>query len=222
MAEGKRGSGNKASTRVEPTIERTAPSKAGSERTARSKAGARRAEPTVAPGGKIQPVTVPRRDGRRDPTGTIPARRPAHAAKHAGGWGVGATIGLFFVIALLLGAIAGRVPAWVALVYTVMSGVTLLSYRLDKSAAVANRRRTPEQSLHLLALFGGWPGALLAQSVFRHKSSKAAFQWAFRATVVLNLGVLTWLLWSRAGIPLDRLLLAGWRALHAIATTWGQ
>ncbi|QEI09375.1 DUF1294 domain-containing protein [Pigmentiphaga aceris] len=142
----------------------------------------------------------------------------ARSARHAGGWGLGATIGLFFVIALALGAIAGRVPAWVALVYAVMSGISVLVYGLDKSAAMANRRRTPERSLHLLALLGGWPGALLAQSVFRHKSSKAGFQWMFRLTVVVNLGVLTWLLWSRSGISLDRLLLVGWQALHSVIT----
>jgi uncharacterized membrane protein YsdA (DUF1294 family) len=186
----------------------------GSVRTPRIKGGGSRKEPTVASGGKIQPVTVPNRDGRREPTGRIPARGAGGPAKHAGTWGVGATVGLFFVIALLLGAVAGRVPAWVALVYAVMSVITVLSYRLDKSAAVGNRRRTPERSLHLLALLGGWPGALLAQSVFRHKSSKTEFQWAFRATVAINLGVLAWLLWSRAGIPLDRLLINGWQAVR--------
>ena len=203
--------GGKGAVRVEPTIERTTRSDAGSARPARSRAGSTRKEPTVAPAGKTPPVAVPRGDGRREPTGRIDSvSRQARPTK--GTWGIGATVGLFFVVAVLLAAIAGRAPAWVGIVYAVMSGVTVLWYRLDKSAAVANRRRTPEQTLHLLALFGGWPGALLAQSVFRHKSSKAAFQWAFRVTVLLNLAALAWLLWSRTGMGLDRLLIEGWRA----------
>ena len=55
-------------------------------------------------------------------------------------------------------------------------------------------RRTPENTLHLVAVFGGWPGALVAQDLFRHKSSKASFQVVFWLTVVVNCGALTWIL----------------------------
>ena len=44
----------------------------------------------------------------------------------------------------------------------------------------------PQGRLHLLALAGGWPGALLAQQFLRHKSAKASFRTVFWATVVLN------------------------------------
>ena len=37
-----------------------------------------------------------------------------------------------------------------------------------------------------MALLGGWPGAIFAQRVFRHKSSKPSFQSVFWITVVLN------------------------------------
>jgi uncharacterized membrane protein YsdA (DUF1294 family) len=37
-----------------------------------------------------------------------------------------------------------------------------------------------------LALAGGWPGALLAQQVLRHKSTKREFRQVFWATVLLN------------------------------------
>ncbi|WP_255353037.1 DUF1294 domain-containing protein, partial [Arsukibacterium sp. MJ3] len=33
--------------------------------------------------------------------------------------------------------------------------------------------------MQLLALFGGWPGALLAQQYLRHKSNKKPFLWVF-------------------------------------------
>jgi len=41
--------------------------------------------------------------------------------------------------------------------------------------------------LHLLSLAGGWPGALLAQQLLRHKSAKAEFRQVFWATVVINI-----------------------------------
>jgi uncharacterized membrane protein YsdA (DUF1294 family) len=44
-----------------------------------------------------------------------------------------------------------------------------------------------------MALAGGWPGALLAQQLLRHKSSKPAFRKAFWATVMLNLFALVML-----------------------------
>jgi uncharacterized membrane protein YsdA (DUF1294 family) len=72
----------------------------------------------------------------------------------------------------------------------------------DKEAArKTGRRRRPEQTLHLLSLLGGWPGALLAQRMFRHKSSKQSFQETYWITVVLHCGALAWLL-SPYGKPL--------------------
>ena len=57
-----------------------------------------------------------------------------------------------------------------------------LTYRTDKRAAIEGRWRVPEMTLHLLALGGGWSGALLAQQRFRHKTAKPSFQVAFWAT----------------------------------------
>ena len=67
------------------------------------------------------------------------------------------------------------------------------AYRFDKSAARAGRRRTPESTLHTLALFGGWPGALVGQQVWRHKTTKQPFRTLFWGTVILNCAALTWL-----------------------------
>ena len=53
-------------------------------------------------------------------------------------------------------------------------------------AAEKDQWRTPEGTLHLLGLIGGWPGAWLAQKAFRHKSRKREFQSVFWVTVVLN------------------------------------
>jgi uncharacterized membrane protein YsdA (DUF1294 family) len=59
--------------------------------------------------------------------------------------------------------------------YAAMSVATFIAYGVDKSSARGGRRRIPEQTLHLLALLGGWPGALAAMGVFRHKRRKTSF-----------------------------------------------
>jgi uncharacterized membrane protein YsdA (DUF1294 family) len=79
-----------------------------------------------------------------------------------------------------------KTPLWVAALYATASTITFISYAIDKSAATKGNWRTPESTLHLLALAGGWPGALCAQQLLRHKSSKAEFRSVFWATVVVN------------------------------------
>ena len=59
--------------------------------------------------------------------------------------------------------------------YAVMSTITFIAFALDKNASVRGQRRTPEARLHVLELLGGWPGALLAMSLLRHKNRKATY-----------------------------------------------
>lgn len=80
--------------------------------------------------------------------------------------------------------------------YITASLVCLLLYALDKKAAQAGRRRISERTLLLVGLAGGWPGALLAQQWFRHKSSKRAFLLKFWATVLINIVVVACLVSS--------------------------
>lgn len=84
-------------------------------------------------------------------------------------------------------------PDWVFLVYVAVSVVAFLTYGADKAAAVRGRRRTPESTLHALSLAGGWPGALVARQHYRHKTVKQPFRAVFWSTVVLNCGLLVWL-----------------------------
>lgn len=70
--------------------------------------------------------------------------------------------------------------------YMAMSMASFIVYAGDKRAAAKGLARVPEQTLHGLALACGWPGALLAQQMLRHKSSKPAFLRAFWLTVGLN------------------------------------
>lgn len=110
-------------------------------------------------------------------------------------------MGILVLPALWMLGVLGKVPMQIAWIYVAMSAVTFTMYGLDKSAAARNAQRTPEKLLQLYALIGGWPGALLAQQIFRHKSSKRSFQTVFWLMVALNCGVLGLML-SDAGVGL--------------------
>lgn len=84
------------------------------------------------------------------------------------------------------GVVLGGLPVPVLFAYSAASLLAFLAYALDKSAARRGRWRISEKTLHLFALAGGWPGALVAQQWLRHKSNKTAFQVQFWGIVVLN------------------------------------
>ena len=67
-----------------------------------------------------------------------------------------------------------------------VSAVTLFLYWRDKRSAEDGTWRTPELTLHLTELFGGWPAAFIAQRVFRHKISKRSYQVAYWAIVAAH------------------------------------
>ncbi len=116
------------------------------------------------------------------------------------------TVGFLAVVAG--SAFAGRLPVEVAWFYLAASAVAFVAYAFDKSAARNGRWRTQESTLHLIGLTGGWPGALAAQLLLRHKSRKRSFQIVFWATVVLNICALAWLL-SDSGTEALRAMLGG-------------
>jgi uncharacterized membrane protein YsdA (DUF1294 family) len=72
----------------------------------------------------------------------------------------------------------------------VMSVVCFAAYGLDKWRAVNGSRRVPENTLHILALLGGWPGALLGQWQFRHKTKKMSFLIVFWLVAVLHVAII--------------------------------
>ena len=93
-----------------------------------------------------------------------------------------------FLAALALVAWLGRVAPVFPVVYAMMSAVTIAAYWHDKNSARHGAQRLPENALHLLELFGGWPGALVAQQWFRHKTRKLSFQFVFWAIVAAHFG----------------------------------
>lgn len=105
------------------------------------------------------------------------------------------TTAVFF--ACLIGLVmAGEAPGLLLVAYGVLSAGALAMYRADKTAAEQGAWRTPEANLHAIALLGGWPGALVARRVFRHKTTKQPFRTIFWGTVVANCLALAWFVYD--------------------------
>ena len=104
-------------------------------------------------------------------------------------------LSFIFLIAMCIGAWLGGVPQWIPVAYIVMSALTLAAYASDKWRAEASARRTPEAALHMLELLGGWPGALVAQQCFRHKTQKLSYQIVFWLIAAGHIGGWLWMVW---------------------------
>jgi uncharacterized membrane protein YsdA (DUF1294 family)/cold shock CspA family protein len=114
------------------------------------------------------------------------------------------------VAVVFLGAVGtsiafNQLPLIAGIAYLVLSLITFGAYAWDKSAARSGAWRTAEGTLHLLGLAGGWPGALIAQQMLRHKSKKASFLAVFWVTVLINCGALLWLHTERGQAALQAL-----------------
>lgn len=72
---------------------------------------------------------------------------------------------------------------------SVMGTVTFLVYGWDKQQAIQGGRRVTERTLHALAFFGGWPGAIFGQRYFRHKTKKIPFLILFWAVTIFHLAI---------------------------------
>ena len=104
----------------------------------------------------------------------------------------------YLPILLFAALYAGATFAWgltplAGAAYLAMSLACFIAYALDKSAARRGERRTPESTLLMLGLCGGWPGAVLAQQWLRHKTVKQPFRSLFWCTVAANLACFLWL-----------------------------
>jgi uncharacterized membrane protein YsdA (DUF1294 family)/cold shock CspA family protein len=115
-------------------------------------------------------------------------------------------LAIAFLVFVSGSVFAGKLPFAVLVFYFVASTVAFVAYALDQSAARNDQWRTRESTLHLLELIGGWPGALAAQNLLRHKTKKQSFQIMFWVTVVLNCGALGWLFSSKGAEALHSIL----------------
>jgi len=144
--------------------------------------------------------------GRKQAEGVAFVDECVPSATSSGPYNVSLILAISFLTFVAGAAFAGKLPFAVPGIYFVASGAAFVAYALDKSAARNGRWRTPESTLHMFALIGGWPGALAAQRLLRHKSRKKSFQLIFLITVALNCGALGWL-FSASGARMFRSIL---------------
>lgn len=122
-------------------------------------------------------------------------------AKSIGGAGASGLLVALAIAAVFLAVLVGlhlvgELPVTVLAAYSLFSVVAFVTYGADKAAAKQGQRRTPESTLHLLAVVGGWPGALVARKAFRHKTVKQPFRTVFWLTVLVNCAALAWLVYQ--------------------------
>lgn len=72
-------------------------------------------------------------------------------------------------------------------IYGVATIACFAGYGLDKLAASQKQWRVSETILLLIGLVGGWPGGILGQEVFRHKTQKKTFRTLFWMSVAINM-----------------------------------
>ncbi|EJO6735144.1 DUF1294 domain-containing protein, partial [Salmonella enterica] len=63
----------------------------------------------------------------------------------------------------------------------------LAIYGIDKTAARKTWRRVPESTLLVFGVVGGWPGAIVGQQLFRHKTQKQPFKTYFIVSVIVSI-----------------------------------
>lgn len=133
-----------------------------------------------------------KRDGKRHasmvhPVSQQPGKVVSKTGRRSNRW---QPIKLFavpvFMLFFLFVAFVWNVPGWIFVLYLLMSAIAFLLYASDKQAALTGEWRTPESTLIFIGITGGWPGAIIAQQLFRHKSTKNSFQSAFWGSVVIN------------------------------------
>ena len=104
---------------------------------------------------------------------------------------IGMTALAAFGLAFALGTALRGIPHWIGWLYVLASVSCFAIYAIDKAAAIGGRRRVSEATLLWLGTLGGWPGAIVAQQVLRHKTIKRSFRLRFWLSVGANVVALT-------------------------------
>ncbi len=82
-----------------------------------------------------------------------------------------------------------RIYFWSTLL---LSLATFVMFGVDKRRANLDKHRISEKRLHLLAMLGGWPGAVLGQRAFRHKTIKKSFRLVLWGIILLHVCLSAW------------------------------
>ncbi len=71
-------------------------------------------------------------------------------------------------------------------VYLAMSVTTFTAFALDKRRAKLGKWRISEKTLLVMSLAFGWPGAMLAMKLVRHKTKTRKFVFGVPAIAVIH------------------------------------
>lgn len=143
------------------------------------------------PGDRVTFELCKGKDGRTQAVNVSIAGAPKHQSEVSV---MPVMVAVAALMAMVGAAWIGYLPRYVGAISFLLSLMTFVTYAIDKARANQNTWRIPEANLHLLALCGGWPGALAAQHLLRHKNKKPEFQVTFWGTVALNIGAIV--LWK--------------------------
>ncbi len=93
-----------------------------------------------------------------------------------------------FCYLLLISAAVGSIFTShpVVMWFLLANVLTLAIYGIDKTAARKTWRRVPESTLLVFGVVGGWPGAIVGQQLFRHKTQKQPFKTYFIVSVIVS------------------------------------
>jgi uncharacterized membrane protein YsdA (DUF1294 family)/cold shock CspA family protein len=124
-------------------------------------------------------------DGKKRAIKVQPA---ASAQKSDKKWETPSVVALLvFVVSYLISTLMWNLPWQVGAAYVVMSLICAGFYWHDKVSARLREWRTSEAALFMLGVFCGWPGAIVAQQVLRHKTSKKSFRVMHWTSAVMNM-----------------------------------
>ncbi len=108
-------------------------------------------------------------------------------------WMLLATFWLVSSIGLLIWSLSGstfKPGLWAQLYWCaviIFSHISFAAFGWDKWKAGRDSLRIPEKTLHILGALGGWPGSVLGQQLFRHKTIKPVFRSILMLTVAVHL-----------------------------------
>ena len=101
------------------------------------------------------------------------------------------TLNRFCYSLLIFAAIASLVTSHPLIIwFLLINALTTGMYGADKMAARKGLRRVPEVTLLVFGATGGWPGAILGQQLFRHKTQKQPFKTYFVISIFVSIVVM--------------------------------
>lgn len=102
---------------------------------------------------------------------------------------------LAVLVPVTLGYLTGDFRLAIVCAYLLSSAVSIFLYRSDKISAQREQWRIPERYLHIWAFLCGWPGAIIGQKTFHHKTCKISFRLVFYISVIANIIAISFLIY---------------------------